>query len=93
MKKTLCLLLAFAMLLALAACGGAAPAPTAEPEPEVKEWTRSGYFTDENDNMLSVTWMGDVDEPGWYVGVMIGELMTGGMLPQEGNSLHGDLNA
>ena len=93
MKKTICLLLAFAMLLALAACGGTAPASEAEQEPEVKEWTRSGYFTDENDNMLSVTWMGDVDEPGWYVGVMIGELMTGGMLPQEGNSLHGDLNA
>ena len=93
MKKTLCLLLAFAMLLALAACGGAAPAPEAGQEPEVKEWTRTGYFTDENDNMLSVTWMEDLDEPGWYVGVMIGELMTGTTLPQEGNSLHGNLNA
>ncbi len=92
MKKTICLLLAFVMLLALAACG-AAPAPAADPEPEVREWTRSGYFSDENDNMLSVTWMEDVDEPGWYVGVMIGELMAGWTLPQEGNSLHGDLNA
>ncbi len=97
MKKTLCLLLAFAMLLALAACGGAAPAPTAEQEPEVKEWTRTGYFTDENGNTLSVVWMEDVEVPGWYVGVTIGddpvEDSRGGMLPQEGNSLHGDLNA
>lgn len=56
------------------------------------EWTRAGYFADENDNMLSVTWMEDVDEPGWYVGLMIGELTAGGTLPQEGNSLRGDLS-
>ena len=88
MKKTICLLLAVCMLFALTACGKQA-------EPEIKDWTRQGFFLDENENYLSVTWMDDVDEPGWYVGVMLGEdLMEdswGGMLPQEGNSLHGTL--
>ena len=87
MKKIISFLLAISMLFALAACGAAKPA-----EPEIKDWSRAGYFTDENDNMLSVTWMEDVDEPGWYVGVMIGELMAGGTLPQEGNTLRGDLS-
>jgi hypothetical protein len=64
-------------------------APT---EPESKEWTREGYFADENGNMLSVTWMDDIDEPGWYVGVMIGELIAGGTLPQEKNTLKGSLD-
>ncbi|MBQ3287195.1 MAG: hypothetical protein IJH45_04505 [Firmicutes bacterium] len=82
MKKPLCLLLAFAMLLALCACGS-----TAGDE----EWTRQGYFQDENGNMLSVTWMDDVDEPGWYVGCMLGEDMYGNMLPQEGDTLHGNI--
>ena len=85
MKKIVCLLLALCLLFSLAACGAK--------QEEVKEWSRSGYFMDENENMLSVTWMEDVDEPGWYVGVMIGELMAGWTLPQEGNSLHGNLNA
>ena len=43
--------------------------------------------------MLSITWMDDIDEPGWYVGVMLGELWGGCTLPQEGKTLHGDLNA
>ena len=102
MKKWISLLLAVCLLFALAACGVAA-APAAEPEapqetpapaePEVKEWTRQGFFEDENDNMISVTWMDDTVEPGWYVGVMIGDTMTGWTIPQEGDSLHGDLNA
>ena len=95
MKKLICLLLCAAMLLALCACGAQSEAPAQETpaEPEIKDWSRSGYFTDENNDLLSVTWMEDVDEPGWYVGVMIGELMAGWTLPQEGNSLHGNLNA
>lgn len=89
MKKNVCLLLALVMLLGLCACGGAAAAP------EAADWTREGYFTDENDNFLSITRMDDVDEPGWYVGCMLGEDPIedswGGMLPQEGNTLHGAL--
>ncbi len=84
MKKTISLLMILVLLLGLCACGQ-------KPE-EVKEWSRSGYFSDENGNILSVTWMEDVVDPGWYVGVMLGERMGGGTLPQEGNSLHGNLN-
>ncbi|MBR3059741.1 MAG: M15 family metallopeptidase [Oscillospiraceae bacterium] len=73
-----------------------APAATETPAPEEPApWTREGFFGDENENMLSVTWMEDVDEPGWYVGCMLGEDWEedswGGMLPQEGNSLKGAL--
>ena len=78
------------MVFALAACGKQA-------EPEIKDWTRQGFFMDEEQNILSVTWMDDVDEPGWYVGVMLGEDLIedswGGMLPQEGNNLHGALQS
>ena len=104
MKKLICLAICALMLLALCACEGAKPAePTETPAPAtaapapteqpVIDWTREGYFTDENENLLSVIWMEDVDEPGWYVGVMIGELMAGGMLPQEGNTLRGGLSS
>ena len=86
--RKICLLLALVMLLVLCACGQ----KPAEPE-KAKEWSREGYFTDENENILSITWMEDVVEPGWYVGVMLGEKMAGWTIPQEGNSLHGNLNA
>ena len=85
-KQVLCLMLCLFLVGALAACGGAAP------EPEIGEWTRSGYYQDDEGNMLSVTLMEDVVEPGWYVGVMIGETMAGWTIPQEGNALHGNLN-
>ena len=84
MKKRLCMILAVIMLLASAACGKQA-------EPEIREWTRQGYFTDENQNILTVTWMEDVVDPGWYVGCMLGEDSWGGTLPQEGSTLHGAL--
>ena len=56
-------------------------------------WTREGYFADENENMVSVTWMDDIDEPGWYVACVLGEEMYGGIVQEEGESLRGDLNA
>lgn len=87
MKRTICLLLAFCLLIALCACGGKSTAP------ENKEWTRQGYFSDEAENVLTVTWVEDIDEPGWYVGVMIGDFSSGWAVTQEGNTLHGDLNA
>ena len=90
-KKMICLLLAAVMLFALAACGG----KQEEPEPAAAEWSRQGYYEDENGNILSVTRMDDVNEPGWYVGFMNGEDPIedswGGMLPQEGTALRGDL--
>lgn len=114
MKKYICLLLAACLLLSLAACGGTkaeeTPAPevtaepTAEPTAEAAEWSRSGYYTDENDCFLSITWMESAEDltwlenpevPGWYVGFMNGEdLMEdsyGGFLAQEGNALRGQL--
>ena len=111
MKKMICLLLAVCLLAALTACGGGAPESTAQapsqesatqpeqsavqPEQPVSEWTREGYFQDESGNMLSVVYMDDVDEPGWYVGCMLGEDPMedswGGTLPQEGSTLHGAL--
>ncbi len=106
MKKWICTLLCVLMLLSLCACGGAKPVGTGAPPAAASEapaqaeqpaaaWTRSGYFMDENENMISVIWMDDIDEPGWYVGVMLGEGYIedswGGTLPQEGDALHGNL--
>ena len=78
-----------------AAASEAQTAAPAEAEQAAGEWTREGYFQDEKENMLSVTWMDDIDEPGWYVGCMLGEDFEedswGGTLPQEGKTLHGAL--
>ena len=88
MKKRLCLLMAAVLLLGLCACGG-------KTEAEVKDWTRQGYFADENGHMLSVTWMELDDAAGWYAGFLNGEDPIedsyGGMLAQEGNALRGAL--
>ena len=95
MKKLICILVAISLLLALTGCSSAKPEQkgAAPAENSSAEWTRQGYFADENENILSVTWMDDVAEPGWYVGIMIGELMAGWTIPQEGNTLHGNLYA
>ena len=59
------------------------------------EWTRQGYYQDENSNFLSITYMDDIDEPGWYVGFMNGEDPVedsyGGTLQPENGKLHGIL--
>ena len=107
MKKLVCLLLTAVMLLSLCACGGKAPEqkpaeepvqePAQEPAQEAPEWTRQGIYQDQAGNMASVTWMDDVDEPGWYVGFMNGEDLVedsfGGMLKQEGAVLRGTLSS
>lgn len=72
------------------------PAPVWEISDEADgQWPRDGYFMDENENMLSITWMDDIDEPGWYVGCMLGEDMVedswGGTLALEGDDLQGML--
>ena len=112
-KKLFSFAICIVMLFTLCACGGTKPDNTkettvpasetparetsAQTEQPVTEWTREGYFQDENENMISVTWMDDIDEPGWYVGCMLGEDVMedswGGTLPQEGNTLHGILTA
>ena len=60
------------------------------------EWTRDGFYFDDAERMLSVVYMEeDVEEPGWYVGCMLGEDPTddswGGFVTQEGNALKGTL--
>lgn len=103
MKKIICIMLAAFIVLSLAACSVEKPAdkggesttfPPGTEQPAA-EWTRSGYFQDENENFLSVTYMEDIDEPGWYVGCTLGKDMMeeswGGTLPQEGKTLHGEL--
>ena len=103
MKKLICILICAAMLISLCACTvkkktdtGETPAPAPEGQEQTEqpaaEWTREGYFIDENGNLLSVTRTEDGDEPGWYVGVAIGELMAGGTLEQEENTLSGSLS-
>lgn len=95
MKKLLYLILAVSMLLAVSGCGSSAEAEPDTQEEEVEDWTREGYFTDEADNMLSVTWMDLDDDSGWYVGFMNGEDLVadsyGGMVSQDGNILQGTL--
>ena len=58
-------------------------------------WTREGYYEDGDGNVLSVTRMDDMDEPGWYVSCMLGQELVddswGGMLPQVGDALQGAL--
>jgi len=98
MKKRICFILAACMLFALAACantdkGTDNAQPTPSQEPGEWKWTREGIFEDADGNMLSVTWMEDVDEPGWYVGCMIGDVMAGASVQEEGKTLYGDLNA
>ena len=84
MKKIYALMTACAVLV----LGGCA-------QQKAEEWTSEGYYQDENGNILSITYMEDIDEPGWYVGCMLGgdpiEDSWGGTLPQEGNTLHGTL--
>ena len=60
-------------------------------------WIAEGIFTDDDGCMLSITWMDDVDEPGWYVGFMNGEdyiedAWNGLLLPEE-ISLKGTLES
>ena len=59
MKKLFCMLMAAVLLLGLCACG------QQESAEEAKEWSRAGYFTNDNGDMLSVVWMEEIDEPGW----------------------------
>ncbi|MBO5556001.1 MAG: DUF3089 domain-containing protein [Oscillospiraceae bacterium] len=91
-KAWICLILAAIMVFSLAACGSKKTQAKTE---SAAQWTREGFFMDEQANILSITWMEDVDDPGWYVGCMLGEDVMedswGGTLPQEGNTLRGVL--
>ena len=87
MKKLVCLLLAVLMALSLAACAGSNNGP----QEEVMEWTREGFFTDEEGNLVTIFKSDEEEYPGWYVGCLAGEDMYGWYIQQEGSSLHGDI--
>ena len=106
MKKTaklFALIMALCLLFSLAACGAGKDAAdnggkdAAPQEQETFEWTRQGYYEDENGCVLTVTWMELDDDSGWYVGFMNGENWIddsyGGMLPLEGKTLRGALSS
>ena len=83
MKK----LLALALFLTLAFCA------LSQAE-ESKEWTLEGTFVDEEENYLVITASFEEDVEGWYVGLMLGDGMYyGATIPQEGDSLHGNLDS
>ena len=110
MKKILSIMLCMLLVFSLAACeekqtdnektneSSSGTEKTSEESTEASqaaEWTLNGYFLDENEYMLSITWMEDVTDPGWYVGCMLGEDFMedswGGTLQQDGNALCGKL--
>ncbi len=83
MKKLLLSLLALTMVVTLAACSS-------------KKWTKEGFYADENENMLSVTYMEDVTVPGWYVGVMLGDSIDdsyGNIVQDKNGTLQGTLTS
>ena len=91
MKKLISLLFAVCMIFTLAACGASGYAEEARPRSDASqssaEWTRTGYFSGERGIMISVTWMDDIFDPGWYVGCLLGEDLIedsyGGTLAEE----------
>lgn len=86
-KKALCLILSVLMLCSLAACGAK------KQSDEDFVWTRQGYFTDADQNMLYVLPSEDKDHPGWTVGCFLGDEMHGWYIQQEGRTLHGNLTS
>ena len=94
MKKIVGMMLVLCMIFALAACGGAPANPDqGQKQEEAKPWDVQGYFADQDENMLSVTLMEDVTDPGWYVGAVLGDFSGGGMLKEGINCLHGELKS
>lgn len=76
---------------AAAADKGTAAAGTAAAADTV--WSREGAFVDENGYDLYITPSDDEEYEGWYVSFMTEEYYCGWYIPQEGSTLHGDLNA
>jgi len=97
MKKIASAALALLLILSLAACGNTktdkpSTEPTSEPVSEAPfEWTRTGYFKNENDDLLYILPSEDPENPGWMVGIMSEDAMHGWYIQQEGETLHGDI--
>ncbi|MBQ2657214.1 MAG: hypothetical protein IJF87_01425 [Erysipelotrichaceae bacterium] len=87
MKKLTCLLLTVMMAFCITACSGS----DGKQQEIAKEWTREGFFTDEEGNLVTIFKSNEEEYPGWYVGCLAGEDMYGWYIQQEGSSLHGDI--
>ena len=87
----------FAILTAfmLSACGGSAAgessSPAAPSAEAVSEWSRTGYFQNEKEELLYVDKLEDQTEEGWYVMFVSEDNLYGGYLPQDGTALKGEL--
>ncbi len=87
MKRIASMILALLLVLSFAAClGEGAPSGDA-----AFTWTRTGCFTDENNDMLIIAESEDADYAGWLVSFLGAERMVGWYIPQEGEALHGNI--
>lgn len=94
MKRTMLLvLLTLAVLTVTANFAFADGEGTSKTDTTDFVWTRQGYFTNEENDFLSVFLSEDKTNPGWAVGLMTGENMYGWFITQEGETLHGNLVA
>ena len=91
MKKVLSSMLAAGMVFTLASCSSSKTEEPEKQEETTTEWSRQGYFSDENDNLLTVLPSMYEEHPGWYVGCFLGDDAYGWVIQQEGNSLHGNI--
>ena len=86
-KRIASMMLALLFVLSFAACvGESAPSGDA-----AFTWTRTGYFMDENNAMLIIGASEDAEYPGWVVSFLGEERMVGWYIPQEGETLHGNI--
>lgn len=85
MKRIFSIFLLMFAVLSMAGCGSSSSA-------SASAWSRTGIFTDENNNFLSIAASDDEDYPGWYVNLMLSDgTIYGWVIPQEGSTLHGNL--
>lgn len=93
MKKLLVVLLALAMVFAFAACGGSDQENSGSGDPAF-EWSRTGNFQDADENYLMITKSEEEEYAGqWAITFVTADGIHGWMIPQEGETLHGDLTA
>lgn len=86
MKKLLVLMITVAMVFGAAACGDSGNGGSSG-----FEWTRQGIFTDDNGSTLMINPSEYDALEGWYVGLFTEDSMNYWYIPQEGETLHGDL--
>ena len=92
MKKIITLFLALLLVVSVAACGGKKEEePSPQSQETVFEWTRTGYFVDEEENVVVIAPSDDEDMPGWSVSCYLDDEVYGGVIQLEGKTLHGNL--